>query len=346
MGFLPLRLERTYEQWWFVAPIDWAAANGHTEVVKELLKMDPSLLHNLTSKRRMRRLEKLWDDPSSFSQAALGRAKVVKELLLFNQYHGCSEEQGILKRIDGSKESTDDGSKPGISIDNKFDRGVVLNHGLNSNLSGAYWVLYVAACAGDESLLHYTIKSLTVSDQEAILQGLDGEFGLSDLLYAAARGRNETIFQTIIGLAGDTMREPGFLYVNDASVIRHAIDNDVGNAVLLTAHEQGMTESHVEYIHDNSSMSYNHRTDYNNVQAKALLAAARAGNVDMVKALLLRDYDDDHITNKKKKTNSVLCFRDSNGCTALHAAAGRGHLQVHFLFINPSWQHYLAFLCR
>ncbi|KAL0297073.1 UNVERIFIED_CONTAM: hypothetical protein Sradi_6759400 [Sesamum radiatum] len=47
--YFPLRWESTGEQWWFASPIDWAAANGHYDLVKELLHIDSNLLLKLTS---------------------------------------------------------------------------------------------------------------------------------------------------------------------------------------------------------------------------------------------------------------------------------------------------------
>jgi hypothetical protein len=55
--FLPLRWESTGDQWWYATPIDWAAASGHYDVVRELLRLNANLLVKLTSLRRIHRLE-------------------------------------------------------------------------------------------------------------------------------------------------------------------------------------------------------------------------------------------------------------------------------------------------
>ena len=60
--FLPLRWESTGDQWWYATPIDWAAAGGHYDLVRELLRLDANPLVKLTSLRRIRRLESVWDD--------------------------------------------------------------------------------------------------------------------------------------------------------------------------------------------------------------------------------------------------------------------------------------------
>ncbi|KAI3770764.1 hypothetical protein L6452_01908 [Arctium lappa] len=38
--YFPLRWESTNDQWWYASPIDWAAANGHYDLVRELLRLD------------------------------------------------------------------------------------------------------------------------------------------------------------------------------------------------------------------------------------------------------------------------------------------------------------------
>ncbi|KAI5055164.1 hypothetical protein GOP47_0030309 [Adiantum capillus-veneris] len=291
MTNLPLRLEGSFEQWWFVAPIDWAAANGHTEVVKELLRMDPSLLHNLTSKRQMRHLERLWNDQDAFSDAAIGRSKVVKDLL---------REFLIGQKLPNGKE--DDAC---IHESKADDLGQLIAHGL-FKAGYSVWVLYIAAAAGDEGLVNQMITT-----NPELIKG-DGEFGLSDLLYAAARGRNVHIFQKILTLAKRVKAS----HINGKSGEASPTVADDDDKNLISTNE-------LDYV----GLSYNNRT----IQSKALLAAARAGNVDMVRELL-----QDSSTHA-----TVLSFRDSNGTTALHAAAGRGHLEVVKLILElcPSSVH-------
>jgi len=81
-SYFPLRWESTGDQWWYASPIDWAAANGHYDLVRELLYLDTNLLIKLTSLRRIRRLETVWDDDSQFVDAAKGRSFVARNLLL------------------------------------------------------------------------------------------------------------------------------------------------------------------------------------------------------------------------------------------------------------------------
>ncbi|WOL14356.1 protein phosphatase 1 regulatory subunit 12A [Canna indica] len=79
-AYFPLRWESTGDQWWYASPIDWAAANGHYDLVRELLHLDINLLIKLTSLRRIRRLETVWDDDARFVDAAKCRSFVARNL--------------------------------------------------------------------------------------------------------------------------------------------------------------------------------------------------------------------------------------------------------------------------
>lgn len=81
-SYFPLRWESTGDQWWYASPIDLAAANGHYDLVRELLHLDTNLLIKLTSLRRIRRLETVWDDEDQFNDVAKNRSKVARKLLL------------------------------------------------------------------------------------------------------------------------------------------------------------------------------------------------------------------------------------------------------------------------
>ena len=74
--YFPLRWESTGDQWWYASPIDWAAANGHYDLVRELLRMDSNHLFKLTSLCRIRRLEVVWDDEEQFNDVAKFRSEV------------------------------------------------------------------------------------------------------------------------------------------------------------------------------------------------------------------------------------------------------------------------------
>ncbi|KAH8495452.1 hypothetical protein H0E87_018579 [Populus deltoides] len=73
-SYFPLRWESTGDQWWYASPIDLAAANGYYDLVRELIYLDTNLLIKLTSLRRIRRLETVWDDEEQFDGVAKCRS--------------------------------------------------------------------------------------------------------------------------------------------------------------------------------------------------------------------------------------------------------------------------------
>lgn len=149
--YFPLRWESTGDQWWYASPIDWAAANGHYDIVRELLHFDTNLLIRLTSLRRIRRLETVWDDEAQFDDVAKCRSQVAQKLLL-----ECENKKGQ-----------------------------------NSLIRAGYggWLLYTAASAGDVGF----VKELL--ERDSLLVFGEGEYGVTDILYAAARSKNSEIFR-------------------------------------------------------------------------------------------------------------------------------------------------------
>lgn len=156
--YFPLRWESTGDQWWFASPIDWAAANGHYDVVRELLHLDTNLLIKLTSLPRIRRLETVWDDDANFTDVAKCRSQVARKLL-----QECETEK----------------------------------LGQNSLVRAGYggWLLYTAASAGDVAF----VKELL--DREPLLVFGEGEYGVTDMLYAAARSKNCDVFKVLFDYA-------------------------------------------------------------------------------------------------------------------------------------------------
>ncbi|KAJ6314795.1 hypothetical protein OIU78_018305 [Salix suchowensis] len=119
-AYFPLRWESTGDQWWFASPIDWAAANGHFDLVRELLRIDNNHLINLTSLRRIRRLESVWDDEEQFDDVAKCRSQVARKL-----FHECEFKKGK-----------------------------------NSLIQAGYggWLMYTAASAGDLSFVQELLE--------------------------------------------------------------------------------------------------------------------------------------------------------------------------------------------
>lgn len=224
--FFPLRWESTGDQWWFASPIDCAAANGHYDLVRELLHIDANLLIKLTSLPRIRRLETVWDDEAGEpNDVAKCRSNVARKLL-----HECE------------------------------------NGPHNSLIRAGYggWLLYTAAAAGDLVF----VKELLERDNLLVFG--EGEYGITDIFYAAARGGSGEVFRLLLDCAAAQRgrREEA------SPVFRWEIMN------------------------------------------RAVHAAARGGAAAVLAELLEDDAED------------ILGFRDAQGSTVLHAAAGRGQVQV------------------
>lgn len=115
-------------------------------------------------------------------------------------------------------------------------------------------------------------------ERDPLLVFGEGEYGLTDILYAAARGKNIGVFRVILdsalsprgfGLAGGSRNEGG----SEMSMFTLEVLN------------------------------------------RAVHAVARGGNLDMLKELL-------------KGCDDASTYRDVNGSTVLHAASGRGQVEV------------------
>lgn len=233
--YFPLRWESTGDQWWYASPIDWAAANGHYDLVRELLRIDSNHLFKLTSLRRIRRLEVVWDDEEQFNDVAKFRSQVAQKLLL-----ECESKKGKKSLI-------------------------------RAGYGG--WLMYTAASAGDLSFVQVLLE------RNPLLVFGEGEYGVTDILYAAARSKNCEVFRLLFDFAVS----PRFL-----------------------TGKGGIFEEH---IGDIPSV---YRWEMTN---RAVHAAARGGNLKILEELLANCSD-------------ILAYRDAQGSTILHAAAGRGQVEV------------------
>lgn len=232
-----LRWESTGDQWWFASPIDYAAANGQYDLVRQLLLLDSNHLIKLTSLRRTRRLETVWDDEDQFHEVAKNRSKAAQRL--FNE--------------------TD------------FKRGK------SSLIQAGYggWLLYTAASAGDLSF----IKEVLARD--SLLVFGEGEYGVTDILYAAAKSKNSEAFKILLDFA----TSPRFGTSKNGEYEEH-----IGEVPSIFKDE---------------------------MMKRAVFAAARGGNTEILKELLSKDGCSD-----------VLSYRDVQGSTVLHAAASKGQVEV------------------
>ncbi|CAJ2677611.1 unnamed protein product [Trifolium pratense] len=245
-SYFPLRWESTGDQWWYATPIDLAAANGLYDLVTELLHQDTNNLIKLTSLRRIRRLETVWDDDESqFQDVAKCRSYVARKLLF-----EC-EEKGT---------------------------------GKNSLINGGYggWLLYTAASAGDLEFVHELLR------RDSLLVFGEGEYGVTDMLYAAARSNNFEVFNMILDFA---------LLGREFSIVELNESGDGGGVFMRE------------------------------ILNRAIHAAARGGNWEILKKQVLLG----------SASQILLSYRDAQGCTVLHSAAGRGQVEVvrNLILLSP-----------
>lgn len=236
--------------------MDWAASNGFVESAIELLKLNASLIKDLASLARIRRLEDLWDDECRFTDAAKGRGLIVRALILHEW-----------------------------------------NVSSNSVIDSGYgpWALYTAAAAGDMEIVQRLLKV-----KPHLVFG-DGEFGLRDMLYAAARANSLEIFRGILGFA--------------------SCDYD---------HEQPFGSN------NNNNNEYCRGMGIDvpfQVMNKALHAAATGGSTEILRELIRQ--------STHHRLNVVIWCKDSRGGTALHSAASRGHVEVHRHIFSSALSFYL-----
>ncbi|KAK6155262.1 hypothetical protein DH2020_009510 [Rehmannia glutinosa] len=262
--YFPLRWESTGDQWWYASPIDWAAANGHYDLVRELLRLDGNHLIKLTSLRRIRRLETVWDDEEQFHDVARCRSDVARKLLT---------ECEIKK-------------------------------GKNSLIGAGYggWLLYTAASAGDLGFVQELL------DRDPLLVFGEGEYGVTDILYAGARSKNYEVFRVVLDFAASPRFCAGEEQIGE---IPSAYKVEIMNRAIHAAARGGNLKLLKELLGDCSDDAL----AYRDIQGATVLhAAAARGQVEVVKDL----------TSSSEIINST----DNLGNTALHVAAHRGHLSV------------------
>ncbi|KAJ7974750.1 putative Ankyrin repeat-containing protein [Quillaja saponaria] len=233
--YFPLRWESTGDQWWYASPIDWAAANGHYDLVRELLRIDSNHLIKLTSLRRIRRLETVWDDEEQFNDVAKCRSQVAHKLYFESE----------------------------------------AKKGKSSLIHAGYggWLMYTAASAGDLGFVQVLLE------KNPLLVFGEGEYGVTDIFYAAARSNNSAVFRLLFDFAVS----PRFMTGKGGELEEHIGD--------------------IPSVYKREMMN------------RALHAAARGGNLKILEDLLANCSD-------------VLAYRDAQGSTILHAAAGRGQVEV------------------
>ncbi|KAK1415809.1 hypothetical protein QVD17_31597 [Tagetes erecta] len=265
-SYFPLRWESTGDQWWYASPIDLAAANGHYDLVRELLHYDTNLLIKLTSLRRIRRLETVWDDEEQFNDVAKNRSKVAKKLLLASE------------------------PKSG--------------HGHNSLIRAGYggWLLYTAASAGDLEFVKELLK------RDPLLVFGEGEYGVTDMLYAAARSKNSEVFKVLVD----------FSLWSKGEAVGSVFKLEMMNRAVHAAARGGSVEILKQMVEDCDDVLM-----YRDLQGSTLLHSASGRGQTQVVKYLLESYD-------------IINSTDTQGNTALHVAAYNGHLNVVKLLVSSS----------
>ncbi|CBI27551.3 unnamed protein product, partial [Vitis vinifera] len=256
-SYFPLRWESTGDQWWYASPIDWAAANGHYDLVRELLHLDTNLLIKLTSLRRIRRLETVWDDEEQFDDVARCRSQVARKLL-----RECQTKRGH-----------------------------------NSLIRAGYggWLLYTAASAGDVGF----VKELLQRDPLLVFG--EGEYGVTDIFYAAARSKNSEVFRLLL----DFSISPGAVHAaargGNLEILKELLHDctDVlvyrdmqGSTILHTASGRGQVE-----IVKGLLESYDIINSTDNQGNTALNVAAYRGYLTVLEVLILASPSSIFLTN-------------------------------------------------
>uniref|UniRef100_A0A5B7A5X4 Uncharacterized protein n=1 Tax=Davidia involucrata TaxID=16924 RepID=A0A5B7A5X4_DAVIN len=276
--YFPLRWESTGDHWWYASPIDWAAANGHYDLVRELLYLDTNLIIKLTSLRRIRRLETVWDDEAQFDFAANCRSQVARKLLI-----ECETKRGH-----------------------------------NSLIRAGYggWLLYTAASAGDVGF----VKELL--ERDPLLVFGEGEFGVTDMFYAAARSKNSEVFRVLLDFTVSQKRlgNNGGELEGQLEEIHSVFRWEMMNRAVHAAARGGNVVILRELLGDCSDV-----LGYRDAQGSTILhTASGRGQVEVVKDLLA-SYD-------------IITSKDNQGNTALNVASYRGYLTVVevLIFASPS----------
>ncbi|XP_019176684.1 PREDICTED: uncharacterized protein LOC109172016 [Ipomoea nil] len=274
-SYFPLRWESTGDQWWFASPIDWAAANGHYDLVRELLHLDTNLIIKLTSLRRIRRLETVWDDEEQFDDVAKCRCGVARKLLL-----ECETKEGQ-----------------------------------NSLIRAGYggWLLYTAASAGDMEF----VKELL--ERDPLLVFGEGEFGVTDILYAAARSRSSEVFRLLLDSAVSLKQLGNSGEESEEDVFPSSFKAEMTSRAVHAAARGGNVEILMELL-GNCLDALMFR---DGLGSTLLHSAAGRGQVEVIKSLLAR-YD------------GIIDSRDNQGNTTLHVAAYRGYLHVMKVLVSAS----------
>ncbi|XP_058787056.1 uncharacterized protein LOC131661508 [Vicia villosa] len=177
----------------------------------------------------------------------------------------------------------------------------------NSLVKAGYggWLLYTAASAGDVDFVTELLR------REASLVFGEGEYGVTDILYAAARSKNCEVFRIVFDYA---------MLKNSGEVLNldEVFKMDMVNRAVHAAARGGNWEILNEFVgsvHDILAYRDSHG-------CTVLHSAAATGQVEVVRKLL--------------ESFDIINLRDDHGNTALHVACYRGYLPVVEILIDAS----------
>ncbi|KAE9587809.1 putative ankyrin repeat-containing domain-containing protein [Lupinus albus] len=288
----PLRWKSIGDQWWYASPIDWAAANGLYDLVVELLHLDTNLLIKLTSLRRIRRLETVWDDNddddddvdddddddsrTQFKDVAKCRSHVAKNLMFECENEGSGGDK------------------------NK-----------NSLIRAGYggWLLYTAASAGDVGFVQELLG------RYPFLVFGEGEYGVTDILYAAARSKNFEVFKLLLDSA---LSQSIGADLENGDESEGIFKSDVMNRAIHAAARGGNWEI-LKQLFGSASDLLAYR---DSLGCTVLHTAAGRGKVEVVRNLVA--------------SCDIINTTDSEGNTALHVASYKGYLPLIQILILES----------
>ncbi|KAL2343430.1 hypothetical protein Fmac_004715 [Flemingia macrophylla] len=189
--------------------------------------------------------------------------------------------------------------------------------GHNSLIRAGYggWLLYTAASSGDVDFV------LELLGRDPLLVFGEGEYGVTDMLYAAARGKNCEVFNLLLHSALSRKECLG----GSEAELEEKLDGsdrvfkkDVMNRAIHAAARGGNWKILKQLLAGISQI-----LSYRDAQGCTVLhAAAAKGQVEVVRNLIV-SYD-------------IINSTDAQGNTALHVASYRGFLPVVEILIGES----------
>ncbi|XVE85253.1 hypothetical protein DITRI_Ditri17bG0077200 [Diplodiscus trichospermus] len=210
LSYFPLLWESTGDQWWYASPIDWAAANGLYDLVIKLLHPDTNLLIKLTSLRRIRRLETMWDDEAKFDDVAKCRSFVSRRLL--QEYETKERNNTLIRAGYGGWLLYTAASAGDLDFVKELDRDPLLVFGEGEN--GVNHICYASAWSKNSDvfrmLLDFAVSYRSclsveeeVKDELSKARSIFKWEMMNRAVHAAARGGSLEILRQILGDCSD-----------------------------------------------------------------------------------------------------------------------------------------------